>query len=111
MARNNKKCICCNTTYKYCGTCNDDIMKPSWMSTFCSEACKELWKTATEYNVNMLSKSDAKEIIEALELKERSVYVDCVQKDLEVILGPEEVATPTSKKNQKSHEVVTKEEK
>ena len=123
MARRDRKCICCQSKYKYCPTCSDDKMKPTWMTEFCSEACKELWTTATKYNMEMLTKPEAKTVIEKLELKEKSEYVECVQKDLENILGEEltvivEEPTPileeepvfTPKKKQKSHEVVKKEE-
>ena len=124
MARRDRKCLCCGTEYKYCYTCGIDRLKPTWMTEFCSEVCKELFETATKYNLQKLTKAEAKEIIEKLELKERSEYVECVQKDLEVIMAPEmveekpvvetapileEMVSP--KKNQKSHEVVRKEEK
>ena len=122
MARRDRKCICCQSKYQYCPTCSTDKTKPTWMTEFCVETCKELWTTATKYNMQMLTKSEAKEIIEGLKLKERSEYVECVQKDLENILGEEpavivEEPTPilveepvfTPKKKQKSHEVVTKE--
>ena len=128
MARRDRKCICCQSKYKYCPTCSDDKMKPTWMTEFCGETCKELWTTATKYNMNMLTKPEAKAAIEALELKERSAYVECVQRDLENILAEEPVAVieepivveetapileekPFSKKKQKSHEVVKKEYK
>ena len=127
MARRDRKCICCQSKYQYCPTCSTDKNKPTWMTEFCVEACKELWTTATKYNMQMLTKSEAKEIIEGLELKERSEYVECVQKDLENILGEEpavieepvivEEVAPileekvSPKKKQKSHEVVTKEYK
>lgn len=124
MARK-RQCICCTSKYEYCSTCRKDSDKPSWMSTFCSEACKELWSTAVKYNMNLISKPEAKAAIEALELKEKSEYVECVQRDLEVIMAPEKVAEDvqpvaepleveqqfTPKKKQKSHEVVKKEDK
>ncbi len=147
MARRDRQCLCCGTKYSYCPTCSVDKAKPTWMTEFCSESCKELFETATKYNLGKLTKSEAKEIIEKLELKERSAYVDCVQKDLENILTEEkavkkeaiveeapvvEIAASileeesavvkettlvveekpayTSKKKQKSHEVVNKKE-
>lgn len=148
MARRDRQCLCCGTKYSYCPTCSTDKLKPTWMTEFCSESCKELFETATKYNLKKLTKSEAKEIIENLELKEKSAYVECIQKDLENILTEEKAAkketiveeapvvemaepiieeelvgvkktTPvfeeklayTSKKKQKSHEVVKKEYK
>ena len=135
MARRDRQCLCCGTKYSYCPTCSTDKLKPIWMTEFCSEPCKELFETATKYNLKKITKDEAKEIIEKIDLKERSAYVDCVQKDLENILAEEPVvveeATVTveeepveedvpvfeekpvfvPKKKQKSHEVVKKNNK
>lgn len=137
MARRDRQCLCCGTKYSYCPTCSSDKLKPIWMTEFCSESCKELFETATKYNLKKITKDEAKEIIEIIELKDRSAYVECVQKDLENILAEEPVAvkeaapifkeepvivedsTPifeekpvfVPKKKNKSHEVVKKEYK
>lgn len=89
MARRDRQCLCCGTKYSYCPTCSTDKLKPTWMTEFCSESCKELFETATKYNLKKLTKSEAKEIIEKLELKEKSAYVECIQKDLENIFTEE----------------------
>lgn len=127
MARRDRQCLCCGEKYKYCPTCSADRTKPTWMTEFCSEPCKELFATATKYNMQMLTKSEAQEIVKGLELKEKSEYMEFIQKDLENILGEEPVVIEepvvepapilveepvfTPKKKQKSHEVVKKEEK
>lgn len=109
MARRDRNCLCCQSQYKYCPTCGNDRMKPVWMSQFCSEECQTLWTTATKYNMEMLTKSEAKAAIEALELKERSVYVECVQKDLKNIL--DDVDEKSMFASKRIREVVTKENK
>ena len=91
MARRDRQCLCCGTKYSYCPTCSTDKLKPTWMTEFCSESCKELFETATKYNLKKLTQSEAQEIIEKLELKEKSAYVECIQKDLENILTGEKV--------------------
>lgn len=118
MGRRDRSCICCGARYQYCPTCSNDRMKPTWMTEFCGEDCKELWTVATKFNMQMLTKEEAQEAISILELKDRSVYVECVQRDLENILAEEKVEEPVVveevpaeatykyKKKQK-HEVVT----
>ena len=60
MAKKSRTCICCSTQYEYCPTCGgQDKLKPTWYSEFCSPECKDLWTTATKYNINMLSKKEA----------------------------------------------------
>lgn len=104
MARRDRQCLCCGTKYSYCPTCSSDKMKPTWMTEFCSESCKELFETATKYNLKKITKPEAKEIIEKLELKEKSAYVDCIQKDMENILA-EEVAVKEEPKVKSEPEV------
>ena len=86
MARKRRKCICCNTTYDFCPTCWDDRLKPAWMVEFCCEDCKDIWETATKFNMQLITKEEAKEKIESLNLKPHTEYVECVQRDLKNIL-------------------------
>lgn len=82
MAQLNKKCLCDGTRFSYCPDCSRaDALKPSWASEFCSETCMTLWTTLTKYNMNMLSKSEARSIISDLELKPMESYAQCVQRD------------------------------
>ena len=83
-----RKCICCNEKYFYCPSCGKDRLKPSWYATFCSEDCKDLWQSLSRFNMNKITKAEAKEIISNLNLKPKEEYVACVQRDLENILKP-----------------------
>jgi hypothetical protein len=88
--RNNRKCIACGEKYSYCPNCSgSDRFAPSWKAEFCSESCKDLWLTATKFNMDLLSKADAKSIISALDLKPIDVYAACVQRDYAKIMAEE----------------------
>ena len=118
MARS-RKCICCNATYIYCPNCGGvDKLKPTWFSEFCSEDCKDLWTVATEFNMGMIDKKDAKDMLSVLNLKDKTTYVSCVQRDLEVIFedepkqnGAKATKLPVNDKvvvkDKPTHEVVT----
>lgn len=107
MKRKNRQCTCCNTQYSYCPDCGGaDRLKESWYSEFCCVECKDLWLTAIKYNMQLLTKEEAAKIISNLSLKDKSEYVDCVQRDLENILEPKKSKATKSK----SHEVVNKTE-
>lgn len=113
MAKKNRKCLCCNITYSYCPTCGgQDKVKPAWYAEFCSSECKDLWTTATKYNMNILSKKEAQEIILGLTLKPHTQYVACVQRDLKNILKeePKQEQKQFKAPKQKAREVVEKEE-
>ena len=105
MAINNKKCLACRTGFSYCPNCSkSDALAPAWRREFCSENCATLWSTATKYNMQKLTKAEAKEIISALALKPTEQYVACVQRDLGVILAEE--PKPKRSKKQPVQEVV-----
>ena len=90
MAHLNKKCTGCGMRFSYCPDCSRaDALKPSWASEFCSEPCATLWTTLTKYNMSMLSKSEAKSIISALELKPIDSYASCVQRDYAIVMAEE----------------------
>lgn len=90
MAHLNKKCLCDNTRYSYCPDCSRaDALKPTWYSEFCSESCMILWTTLTKFSMNQLSKSEAKEIISAIDLKPIDAYVACVQRDYATVMATE----------------------
>ena len=84
-----RKCTCCNEKYDYCPSCGNDRLKPSYFSVFCSESCKDLWTTLSKVSMGMLTKPEAVEIINSLSLKDKSEYVDCVQRDMEKVLKKE----------------------
>lgn len=90
MAQKNKKCLACQVKYSYCPDCSRaDKLAPAWKSEFCSEQCATLWTTLTKFGMNMLSKSEAKEIISALDLKPIDTYVECVKRDYAKVMHEE----------------------
>ncbi len=86
----NRKCLSCATSYQYCPDCSRvDKLAPAWKSQFCSEDCMTLWSTLTKFGMSYLTKSEAKEIISALNLKPIDAYVACVQRDYAKVMEPE----------------------
>ena len=100
MARRSRSCYLCGETYKYCGSCSQDRMKPAWMAEFHSESCKDIFDICTRFNLDMISKAEAQEALSACDLSNRENFKSYVQTDLENIFA-----------EQKSHEGVTKKNK
>ena len=121
MAHQNKKCICCGKKYSYCPSCSrTDALQPSWKSEFCSESCMTLWTTLTKYNMEFLTKDEAKAIVSKLDLKPIDTYVSCVQRDYAKVMDDEKKLKRGKRIEiqpvddamviEKSHEVVKTEE-
>ena len=107
MSRKNRKCLCCNVDYHYCPTCSQDRMKPSWMSEFHDENCKNIFDICTRFNMELMSKEDAQKALSACDLSNKANFKDYVQRDITNIFADEKPASKAKKA--KSHEVVKQE--
>lgn len=102
---NNRQCMCCDNKYYYCPSCGKDRLKPTWYATFCSETCKELWHTSSRYSMGFITKEEAANIINALEIKDATVYRKRVQNAIAEITYIEDTIKPKkSRKYQKKIE-------
>lgn len=117
MGRRRRECYLCGETYNYCPTCSQDKMKPSWMSLFHSESCKDIFDICTRFNLKEISKSEAQKALGTCDLTNKSNFKSYVQSDLENIFVEEPKAKRSKKvtkepaiENHKSHEVVIKKE-
>ena len=98
MAIKTRKCLSCGTKYDFCpDCCSVDRLAPAWKSEFCCSDCKDLWSTATKFNMGKLTKAEAKAIISALDLKPAEQYVACIQRDLKNIMFEEPKPKRTKK--------------
>lgn len=121
MGRRNRECYLCGRDYQYCPTCSQDKMKPAWMSEFHSENCKNIFDICTRFNVQLMSKIEAQDALNACDLSNKENFKSYVQRDLENIFKVD--AEPKFKRGKRieiqpvddamiieeSHEVVKKE--
>ena len=107
MSRKNRKCLCCNVDYHYCPTCSQDRMKPSWMSEFHDENCKNIFDICTRFNMELMSKEDAQKALSACDLSNKANFKDYVQRDITNIFADEKPASKAKKA--KTREVVKQE--
>lgn len=63
-----KRCVCCEGTYKYCGHCNKNAKQESWKNLFCSENCRDIFRTLQDYVNGHLGIAEAKEKLLGLDL-------------------------------------------
>lgn len=63
VKKNNKKCILCGNTYTYCSRCEEFDHLPRWMEIYCSDNCRTIFNTLTEYNANNITAKEAAEKI------------------------------------------------
>ena len=104
MAKKNRTCICCSKQYSYCNTCSHDTSKPSWMNVYCSENCRTLVQTATNYNMGFIGKETSRERLKNVDITNISKYKPDIQKFINAItentIEKSEDNSQTNKTNQ-----------
>ena len=94
MGRRNRECYLCGKDYQYCPTCSQDKMKPAWMSEFHSENCKNIFDICTRFNMQLMSKIEAQDALNACDLSNKENFKSYVQRDLENIFKVDAVPAP-----------------
>lgn len=80
MARLNRTCVVCGEKYSYCPSCGHDLDKPKWMTTFCSDNCRDVYRACAGYYAEQLNKDEVKEILEQCDLSKKEHFTDATQK-------------------------------
>lgn len=91
MGRRNRSCYLCGEHYQYCPTCSQDRTKPSWMAEFHSENCKNIFDICTRFNMQLLTKDEAKAAIEKCNLSNKLNFRSSVQNTLSNLLKVDEI--------------------
>lgn len=63
-----KICAVCYKPYEYCPVCGKDKDKPTWMFTFCSENCHDIYLTTSSYANHKFTANKAKNKLDKLDL-------------------------------------------
>jgi hypothetical protein len=64
-------------------------MKPAWMAEFHSEDCKNIFDICTRFNMDMISKSEAQDVLSSCDLSNKENFKSYVKRDLENIFAEE----------------------
>ena len=107
MGRKTRECYLCGEKYNYCPTCSQDRMKPAWMAEFHDENCKNIFDICTRFNMQLMSKTEARTALSNCDLSQKANFKDYVQRDITNIFADEKPASKAAKA--KSCEVVKQE--
>lgn len=95
MAKKNRECLTCGEKYSYCPTCNRN--RPTWMSEFHTENCKNIFDICTRFNMEFMSKVEAQEALIECDLSNQENFKSFVKRDIENIFKEE----PKAKRGKK----------
>lgn len=65
MANNQRICLCCGKTYRYCSHC-DEKKFPTWYALFHDENCHDIWYILSDFESGILTKEEAQEKMKVL---------------------------------------------
>ena len=85
--KNNRKCICCSTEYRYCNTCNEDKLKPMWLSIYHNENCKDIFNTASDYLAGAITKEEARQKFNACDLSYKNKLHNKIVEAINAVYG------------------------
>lgn len=63
-----RTCSVCRKTYKYCPKCREYESLPTWMFAFCSENCKNIYITTSDYEDRHITADEAKKQLDKFDL-------------------------------------------
>lgn len=111
MKKDNKVCICCGTSYKYCSECAEYASLPQWKNIYDKIECKVIFDVATDYNAKHITKEEAKVMLSKYDIKNINMK-ESLNKVINEILGDNTIKTnaekPVEKNTEKVKETVEK---
>lgn len=97
MIKLNKTCVICGNKYSYCPSCGADHNKPSWMASFCSENCKNIYDVVARYGMKKINVDEAIEILNTCDLSSKPRFTTSTQRLIdELYESPKEVCDEQS---------------
>ena len=81
MRKPNRKCVICGHEYFYCTSgCQDSLGKPSWMTSFCCDNCKQIYEVVAKYNFDKTTAKDARIILDSCDLSKKEKFTPATQR-------------------------------
>lgn len=106
MAKSNRTCYLCGEKYEYCPNCGRH--DPTYKATFCSENCKDIFKSLCSYGSGTISAEDCKELLDCCDLSKKLSYKESVQNTIEQVYATS-VAVIVEDKVETKEEVIVEE--
>lgn len=95
MAKANERtCIVCGKKYQYCPRCEQYSMLPKWMSIYHDANCREIFRTATEYNAGHLSDDEARERFSKCDLSDKEHFAESIVQIISRLFPPKGYLSP-----------------
>ena len=95
--KNNRTCIICGRSYRYCPTCGEDTGKPTWYAIFDGENCHDIYETCVAYRDKNITVKEAYEKMNKLDLSYLDSIVPATKAQIEEILNSQNTLNESKK--------------
>lgn len=68
-----KTCIICGKKIGFCGKCRKISYTELWRNEYCSEECRQIFKTCARYGGKDISKEDAYNVLKSLNVESKDL--------------------------------------
>lgn len=109
MVKNNKTCILCGKVYSFCNRCEEFDHLPRWMAIYCSDNCRNIFSTLTEYNAGNITKEQAAVELSKCDLSDKEHFHHFNQKKIDEIFDVKDEKVNDEKSNVKNSDVTIRE--
>lgn len=93
MAKYTQICLLCKQTYEYCGGCSKYKNLPTYMTTFCSQNCKDIYQTMADFENGKISKDKAELKLAGLDTIRHMFYTNSFASSYKKIVESDEDAS------------------
>lgn len=97
MKKDNKVCICCGETYKYCNSCAEYASLPQWKNIYDKIECKVIFDVATDYISQSITKEEAREKLNNYDIKNINIK-ESIKNVINEILDGEKIEKKVEEK-------------
>lgn len=94
----NKVCLTCGKSYKYCNSCSDSQNRVYWKNVYDCEECKDIFEIVSDYAQNCITKDVARQRLSKYDLSTKVISNSNVKKYLDEIVV-ETIAVNNKKKS------------
>lgn len=81
-----RSCYLCGSKYEFCD-CN---RQPAYMATFCSENCKDIFKSLCSFGSGMISAEECKKLLECCDLSKQDSYKESTRNTMAKVFASAE---------------------
>jgi len=98
MGKYTRKCVVCGKHYEYCNTCMSYSDKPTWMTMFHDENCKNIFEITSAYYAGSRSDEVIREQLLACDLSGKDQFTKKTQEVIEKFMDAPKPKAKRAKK-------------